>query len=251
MKSRVYFILNANARAVKIGVAEDVSARLSALQTGCVDALTLIAQMPGDEQFEADLHRHFAEYAIRGEWFRFEGRLAALIGLLPEMLSNAKVPRRRSERQRVRQLNRAAFEKHWEQLLGLIRDVVLSIGVDEFAKLVGSRRSDVVRAIYGGRGRHFALVWFVHLCQVATVEQMRPIFELMVEPLGVRLIVDEAAEENARRHLEALRESIRSHFGEVRAAEIEREFEAECAAEVARRHAAYEARWFLPDEASR
>lgn len=66
----VYFI-QAESGPVKIGHATDVQRRLSHLQSGSHEALTVIHQYEGGYGHELALHKRFTDLRIRGEWFRF------------------------------------------------------------------------------------------------------------------------------------------------------------------------------------
>lgn len=62
---------------VKIGVSADVKTRLFALQEHLPAKLTIYRIFVGEgREGEAALHRHYADYRLRGEWFRKDGRLA-------------------------------------------------------------------------------------------------------------------------------------------------------------------------------
>lgn len=76
-KGEVYFI--ATETEVKIGVARDPIARMATLQIGSAATLRLLGSMFGGADLERALHRRFAQYHIRGEWYRLEGALAAFI----------------------------------------------------------------------------------------------------------------------------------------------------------------------------
>jgi hypothetical protein len=76
----VYFIRYSNGGDVKIGYSgDDPQRRLKILQTGCPDELTLIGVQRGTKGDEAELHERFAEYRKRGEWFRWNEKLAGYI----------------------------------------------------------------------------------------------------------------------------------------------------------------------------
>jgi hypothetical protein len=64
-----YFIQGTPHGPVKIGRTEDVSDRISTLQTGHHDTLRLLLVLDGDR--EAELHKRFRNDRIRGEWFRW------------------------------------------------------------------------------------------------------------------------------------------------------------------------------------
>ena len=66
---------------VKIGFtsASKIEYRLSEIQTGCPEKLTVFALNDGTCATEATLHRRFSDLRTHGEWFRREGDLAAWI----------------------------------------------------------------------------------------------------------------------------------------------------------------------------
>lgn len=67
-KGKVYFIKCGGA--VKIGFSIDPKLRLKELQTATPDDLELLGAMAGTTETEDELQARFAEYQIRGEWFR-------------------------------------------------------------------------------------------------------------------------------------------------------------------------------------
>ncbi|HEV2557371.1 MAG TPA: GIY-YIG nuclease family protein [Microvirga sp.] len=69
---------------VKIGRAFSPSARLRDFQVGSPFPLELLATEPGDDRREFALHHRFAEYRVRGEWFRLEGALLDYISGIRE-----------------------------------------------------------------------------------------------------------------------------------------------------------------------
>jgi hypothetical protein len=74
--SSVYYIRCAGAAGlIKIGTAVDPRKRLSQLQTGSGETLTLLAVEPGGLDVERRRHRQFRAYRVRGEWFRAEPAL--------------------------------------------------------------------------------------------------------------------------------------------------------------------------------
>lgn len=73
----VYIIQAGETEFVKIGWAEDVTARLYDLQGGHYDELSVIRVIDGPRTVEAWFHRYFITRRVRREWFRF----------VPEMLS--------------------------------------------------------------------------------------------------------------------------------------------------------------------
>ena len=64
---------------VKIGFSENFGRRLIALQQGVPETLTVYSFQAGSDKIEHQLHKRFADYRLRGEWFRKEGELAAWI----------------------------------------------------------------------------------------------------------------------------------------------------------------------------
>lgn len=72
-----YFVQAGEAGPVKIGTARDPQKRLRILQCAHSEDLRLRLVVP--EADEACFHHRFSHLRIRGEWFRFEGTLQALL----------------------------------------------------------------------------------------------------------------------------------------------------------------------------
>ncbi len=70
----VYFAISADYR-VKIGISTNVPARISGLQSGGGIALRLLGTLDGNHRTERALHKRFAAYRLRGEWFEPRGEL--------------------------------------------------------------------------------------------------------------------------------------------------------------------------------
>jgi hypothetical protein len=64
---------------VKIGWSNNIRARFKQIQRGVPNDLTLYGCVIGARADETSLHHRFAEYRVRGEWFRKEGKLEAWI----------------------------------------------------------------------------------------------------------------------------------------------------------------------------
>lgn len=83
----IYFILNEDSRAIKIGRAKDLVNRMKALQTSSPAQLKLIkaVQVTGLKEaqlLEQSLHRQFGEIRLAGEWFKAEAGLLEYISQL-------------------------------------------------------------------------------------------------------------------------------------------------------------------------
>jgi len=73
----VYFVLNEDSNAIKIGRARDLAKRMKALQTSSPVPLKLVEaiQIEGSEkaqEMERSLHQQFSEIRLSGEWFKAE-----------------------------------------------------------------------------------------------------------------------------------------------------------------------------------
>lgn len=80
----VYFILNRDSHAIKIGRARDIQKRLATLQTASPAELELLKAVQvrtefQSQQLEIILHSKFRHLRIRGEWFRAEPDLLRCI----------------------------------------------------------------------------------------------------------------------------------------------------------------------------
>lgn len=67
----VYFILDRPSNAVKIGYTNDLKKRFGHLQMAHATDLILLESLPGDRTMEAEIHLHFKEHRLRGEWFDY------------------------------------------------------------------------------------------------------------------------------------------------------------------------------------
>lgn len=67
----VYFILGEETGHFKIGRTNDVEKRVKALQIGCPESLSVYGVLPAVDPsaLERALHKRFAKYRLRGEWF--------------------------------------------------------------------------------------------------------------------------------------------------------------------------------------
>lgn len=71
----IYFILNYDSQAVKIGIAKNVKRRLASLQTSSPSELELLSTIKtksvnNARKIEKSLHEKFDKNRIRGEWFK-------------------------------------------------------------------------------------------------------------------------------------------------------------------------------------
>jgi hypothetical protein len=116
----VYFVTDGEA--VKIGFSTCVEDRLSAMQTSHPKALTIIGAFPGYVYEESRLHTHFGHLHIRGEWFRPDPAITALVAKLETVRRNldlqvttvsdvalGKPPKQRTIRPRVAPSEAVAF----------------------------------------------------------------------------------------------------------------------------------------------
>lgn len=83
----IYFILNEDSNAIKIGRAKDLAKRMNALQTSSPAKLRLIksVQVEGGEEaheLEQSLHKKFSKIRLAGEWFKAEANLLEYISQL-------------------------------------------------------------------------------------------------------------------------------------------------------------------------
>lgn len=60
---------------VKLGVADNVEKRFGDIRHLCPVEMHVVATKVGTHKDEQALHRRFAAYRVRGEWFRYEGEV--------------------------------------------------------------------------------------------------------------------------------------------------------------------------------
>lgn len=75
----VYFVLAPSVDLVKIGVSNDPFRRLHTMKPLSPVPLELIGCIEGGAKREAELHEELALYRERDEWFRFEGKVEAVM----------------------------------------------------------------------------------------------------------------------------------------------------------------------------
>jgi hypothetical protein len=74
---RTYIVRAEKTRLYKIGKAVDISARFKELGLANADALTLVASIDADVEYE--LHQTFAPFRHHGEWFEESPALLLLL----------------------------------------------------------------------------------------------------------------------------------------------------------------------------
>ncbi len=70
---------------IKIGITADPQQRLSQLQSGNSDLLSIEGLAIGSEIAEYVLHVRFSQHHIRGEWFRPADEVVAFMDTLPSI----------------------------------------------------------------------------------------------------------------------------------------------------------------------
>ena len=83
----VYFILNSDSKAIKIGMAKNLERRLKSLQTSSPAKLELIKSVlvssrEQAQELEKTLHQQFDDLQLTGEWFKAEPSLTQYIDQL-------------------------------------------------------------------------------------------------------------------------------------------------------------------------
>lgn len=77
----VYFVQEDRTGNYKIGKADNVDKRVAQLQSGNSNKLILLLKVQGGYPLEKSLHKRFAKYRIRGEWFKPNAEIEAYIEL--------------------------------------------------------------------------------------------------------------------------------------------------------------------------
>ena len=77
--SVVYFFLSTETCRVKIGYAENLDRRHRSISTGAGMELKIALVIRGGRDKEKAYHHRFKQYRLKGEWFRYEGKLKTFI----------------------------------------------------------------------------------------------------------------------------------------------------------------------------
>lgn len=86
-KGLVYFLRAGGKGDVKIGFTTDVKGRIGSMKTGHPGELAVLATIGGTHADEQDLHRRFANYRRKGEWFSYTGVVRKFIEALPTFIA--------------------------------------------------------------------------------------------------------------------------------------------------------------------
>ena len=213
---RVYFLKALRSKAVKIGTSSDVAQRIAGLRAQYGSRLVLVGTVPGDERYEKTLHRAFADYRIRGEWFRCEGRLATFLSSLPFLPEDVRsVSRRRVAdlKQPVRIDSQAMRSLHL-RWLAIFRDIIDAYGAKRFALVHGFTLRLVEEVLKDRRlpPREMQL----DAADIASPEQRQAIADLVSDAidLGMDSGHESPEDEESRQRCARIRETVLDKMGE-------------------------------------
>jgi len=71
----IYFIRAEETPYIKIGYTEDLYRRMIKMQADCPVKLLVLKTIEGDKNYEKDIHKKFAAFHYRGEWFKLNEKL--------------------------------------------------------------------------------------------------------------------------------------------------------------------------------
>lgn len=182
----IYFIKCHDA--VKIGHTESLETRIPDLQVGNPYPLATIALLDGGYQLEAQLHRIFSAYRVRGEWFLrapvdvFLGDVGAYG--LDCALGKAQNSKDRAADEMKRQAEDRAV-KFYDIVLRALRELVSDVGSAEAAKLLGCTERGL-RENVTGRSRPTApKVWALFALLPKFREEAKSLCSAMRRPRSV------------------------------------------------------------------
>jgi len=78
----IYFIRQNEA--VKIGVTEDIQQRVSQIQVGTPYEVSVMLLIEGSYEKEAELHKTFNDFKIRGEWYWLSEEIKEYVAMMYE-----------------------------------------------------------------------------------------------------------------------------------------------------------------------
>lgn len=122
----IYFARATGTDFVKIGKAKNVKRRILTLRTSSAFDIQSIHEEEGDTAREAELHKQFSHYRVRGEWFALGADLVAYLserGVSVEASESMQVSLQEAEalRAEVERLKKElAHTKHRHRLAGQI-----------------------------------------------------------------------------------------------------------------------------------
>lgn len=83
-RGHIYFVRASETGPVKIGFSTGYAKRIASLGTNHHEKLHLVGLIVGTQKDEQRLHKQFAKYRIRREWFKVEGALKQFLAKLPK-----------------------------------------------------------------------------------------------------------------------------------------------------------------------
>ncbi len=118
----IYFIQSDGP--IKIGyTSKRVESRLSSIQIGIYHTLVILGTMSGNQKKEKEIHRHFEQFHIRGEWFKNSDELLAFIKTNASPYKPKRVDKpKRVERRVIRRIEKR-FEDNETLVLSTLMDV--------------------------------------------------------------------------------------------------------------------------------
>lgn len=82
-ESRVYALYSERSGLTKIGTSKRLLKRISEIERGCGEKLTLVLDVSGNSKVEAELHSKYAIFRREGEWFSLgKDRLSELFSVV-------------------------------------------------------------------------------------------------------------------------------------------------------------------------
>lgn len=121
---------------VKIGVADNIFSRMSALQTGCPMQLECLLLLQGGYDLEMELHDRFRALHQRGEWFVWGDDVAAYVTDARESGNDLSGVLRSGLEDSTDTDDFGAFVRELRRTAGLsVQDVASRLGISKTAAL--------------------------------------------------------------------------------------------------------------------
>lgn len=165
----IYFIRGKESGNIKIGYSTNPDKRKSNLQTSHYEELELIGLMDGSLEDEATIHKTFASFNIRGEWYRPSQEILEFVD------NNAK----RSEFNIVTSFGNGMFRITWAHPPKLTMKLYLLLRTHNIEVLTDSEGES--QLVLGVQGRRDVLLSWLESLQIFNEEELENYKELMTD----------------------------------------------------------------------
>lgn len=186
--SEVYFIQQGNFPLIKIGWALDAEQRCRGLQCGSPHDLRVLCVVPGPPQLERRMHRRFAQWRARSEWFFASPDLLTMVAAVQSDPEEAR--RLLEDWERDRGDHHAAWAKKEAELAKSIRRDIIElrdkVGIDQASQITGLQPQSIANIVDGKTLPRLIVVLRIWEFDREAMRRTRSLLGIKLVPLSLR-----------------------------------------------------------------